>query len=267
MKKIFKFALMGAMAAVGAVAMNSCGGDDKPDPQIVLPGEDDKIQTAYANDTEKEIAFTAKSPWTATVDAAPVRASNVAWIRLSVNDTETYAGTTGTVNLTIEMELNDTGMDRSATITLKSGTDETRITVTQKGVKQDNKPLDNKDLLVAHPWKHVKTTDEFSEGPTWYLYPDDINTEDYTLTFNANGTTTADGGDGLWDGTTYTVADKKLTITEHVDGEALDPTEYTITKLTGSELIFTARLKGMTFHETYGEDPYFYLVTMRFVKP
>lgn len=251
MKQFFKFALVCAMAVTAGFTVTSCKDDEeKPDDngQITLPNANDGNQTVYADDQEKGVTFTAKSAWMASV-APATRASNVSWLRLLVNGTEKYEGAAGTFELTIETDLNTSGSDRKATITLTSGTDEVEITVTQKGVKEDNTPLTDADLLLAHAWKHVSfTTAVEGEEP-------EVLSGVYTLTFNADGSVAAVGADqdeftdffGLDPLPTYSLAGDKLTfhitsegaIFAEESGAAVDM-ELDIVKLIDSELEFMA---------------------------
>ena len=151
--------------------------------------------------------------------------------------------------MAIEVDMNLTGKDRSATITVTSGTDEISVTVTQKGVKEDNTPLTAKDLLVALPWKHVSTTMTALDGP------DEGETEvldgAYTLTFKNDGTITVVGQDqdeftdffGLDPLPTYSLSGSgdKLTwiVASDEPQDSPNSVEFDVVKLTASELEFT----------------------------
>lgn len=247
--------LMKTFAALAIVAMaatfTACnkGGDDGQGGQITLPNQNDKEQDAWADDgASKGFTFTAKSAWTAAVkEGTGTRASNVSWVRLLLNGVETYSGAAGTFNMAIEIDLNTTGRERSATVTVKSGTDEISVTVTQKGTKEDLKPLTPTDLLIALPWKHVSTTTKDLDGPS--SGETDVYDGDYDLTF-ASGKATATGPDmdvftdffGLTP-PSYTFANNKLTFTGTEGGEPYTSV-FDVTELTATALEFTITTTG-----------------------
>ena len=285
MKKNLFCVLLSAFA-LSAMTLTSCdkGGGEKENgnEQITLPDESDKTQTVYADDEEKGITFTAQSNWVASVDEAGAsRASNVTWIKLLVNGEEKYSGGAGTINLVIVIEPNTTGGDRKATITITCGGEKLNISVDQKGVTEDDKPLTNNDLLMAHPWKLVSW---ISQSPRVF---DDVNTlEDESitdeleyagyeniLTFGNNGKIT-----GLGDNNgvlmPYSISGDTLTFHETYGSISFDRV-FTITKLTGSEFEMVAMVEewwqgpldgnGNPI-KPEGED-YIVTQTMKFVKP
>jgi|GEM_PF-4130432 len=139
MKKISYLLLM---LLLPAFIMTGCSNDDdNGDKQIELPNQSEKTQTAFANDeTTGGFTFTSKSTWTATITEnftanrsamLTTKASTVSWLRLLLNGEETYNGSAGTFTLTIELDPNYSGVERSASVTIKSGNDEIVITVTQ----------------------------------------------------------------------------------------------------------------------------------------
>jgi hypothetical protein len=259
------------------------GGNDND--QISLSDEGDENQTAYADDEEKGITFTAKSDWEASVtESGTTRASNVTWVKLMVNGEEKYSGGAGTINLVIVIEPNTTGGDRRATITIACGGESLKISVDQKGVTEDNKPLTAQDLLVAHPWKHVISIYRYPKSWDHPNTPEDESvdedTDDYFYTFGADGILTAgyiDGegaeiGGGDNESVPYTVSGNTLKI--HTTNENEEPFEmvYTITKLTGSELELDGTFQVSTQAEypdgSVGPIEYFsYTETVKFVKP
>lgn len=125
------------------IFLMSCSGDDGSGEgkQIGLNDLSQQTQQAYADEeTTGGFSFTAHSSWTATVrETTPARSSSsgVSWLRLLLNGTETYSGGAGTFTLAIEIDVNPTGATRSATITIKSGSDSITITVTQEGTTED----------------------------------------------------------------------------------------------------------------------------------
>jgi len=146
MKKISYLLLM---LLLPAFIMTGCSNDDDNgnDKQIEMPNQSEQTQQAYADDeTSGGFTFTSKSTWTATITEnstanrsamLATKASTVSWLRLLLNGEETYNGSAGTFTLTIELDTNYSGVECSASITIKSGNDEIVITVTQDGKTED----------------------------------------------------------------------------------------------------------------------------------
>lgn len=126
-----------------AFIMTGCGEGSKEDgeKQIEMSSLSEKSQQGYADEeTTGGFTFTARSAWAATVsELGGTRASDVSWLRLLLDGTETYSGGAGTFTLTIAMDVNYSGETRSATITVTSGTDDITVTVTQSDKTEDGK--------------------------------------------------------------------------------------------------------------------------------
>ncbi len=248
--------------------------------QITLPDQSDKNQTAFADEeTTKGFTLIAKSAWTATIEETvtkATRASNVSWLRLTVNGAETYSGAAGTFTIVINIDPNTTGKDRTATITIDCGGEQVKITVMQKGVKEDNTPLTNKDLLVAHPWKHVISVTQY---PKSWDNPETTDVDEsvredksvFTITIKADGTvtvTSTQGGESI----PYTLSGNTFTLHNTAeDGTPFDM-KYAITKLTANEFESVGTFQGtennMNPDGTEGPITTFtYTQTMKFVKP
>ena len=108
---------------------------NKDKDALTMPNEQEKTQTAYADETNtgKGFTFTAKGNWTATVKEVKSQksGSGVEWLKLLLNGKETYSGSAGTFTMVIELETNATGTDRSAIITVTCKDVDVAINVTQ----------------------------------------------------------------------------------------------------------------------------------------
>jgi hypothetical protein len=275
------------MAALAVAMFAACGGGEKNtnpagDGQIALANPADEEQTAWADDEESGVTFTAKSTWEAAV-TAPTRTSNVSWVKLFVNGEEKYSGGAGTINLVIVMEPNLTNSDRRATVTITCGGENIGIDIEQKGVTEQNEPLTMQGLIRSHPWKLVEH---------YYFYPDSFDDPDTeeddrysedptligsTITFNANGLATSQNAGA---GIPYEIDGNVLRLTQTVPGSA-EPfvREFVISKYS------SAAFEGMATHTGVKDDinisikikqpgttraeaeTYTYYETMSFVKP
>ena len=132
MKNLICFVLM-------ILTITSCEkGGEKQENQVILSDQTKPNQTVDADQTEAGgITFTAKSSWTATVKGE-TQTSDVDWLRLMLDGRETYKGAAGTFTLSFKLTPNDTGVERTAIITVKSGDSDVAITVLQKHKDDDN---------------------------------------------------------------------------------------------------------------------------------
>lgn len=94
-----------------------------PSPEITFPSTEQINPTLTQEGGSTTIAFTSTAEWTASI----VNSRTGSWI--SVNP---LSGPAGKVILSIKAENNDTPDERTATITLKSGTISKKITISQK---------------------------------------------------------------------------------------------------------------------------------------
>jgi len=127
-----------AICLVGVTVFSGC---TKPEEdKLTIANNDQLTQTAYADEetTGKGFTFTAKDNWTATVKEVKLQksGSGVEWLKLLLNDKETYSGSAGTFTMVISLEPNSTGQTRTATIEIASSSDKITITVTQEGTMQ-----------------------------------------------------------------------------------------------------------------------------------
>jgi len=120
-----------------STAITAC---KKDDVNLTILDSTELTQTAFADEetTGKGFTFTATKDWTASVkENTKAKGSGVSWLKLICNGVETYSGGAGTFTMVISLEKNLTGETRVATIEIASGSDKITVTVTQKGITQD----------------------------------------------------------------------------------------------------------------------------------
>jgi len=139
--------------AVMLIATACEKGDEKQEDQLILSDRTEQNQTAHADQMEAgEMTFIAKSSWTATVKGE-TQTSDVDWLHLMLGGKETYKGTAGTFTLSFKLTPNDTGVERTATITIKSGDNSIAVTVLQTQTTEDGEVLIAKGETGALSWK------------------------------------------------------------------------------------------------------------------
>ena len=254
-RKVFKLMAAALIVSTTFVACDkddddNGGGQQNTTDAIKVTNEQSLTQEVYANNVAGKslTSFTTTGPWTSSIAETTPSTNSVqlrnasAWISID----PASGDTAGTYNVSIILEPNATGKDRTAVITILCKGEEIKITITQKGVTEENKPLEIKDLLVAHPWKIYSMT-----SPDGIEYFDEI----VLFTFYADGTLNADGDDNR-----YTISGNTLTI----NGEI-----YTINNITNSELVITGpgfEVPDCRIGEDC-EDPIPITITIKFVKP
>lgn len=137
MKKHLPILLLAAIAVV----FSGCEEKKKDGKEITVSNQSQLKQTAYANDTATAgVTFTATAPWTADIrDTTPLkgaaavvaRSGALPWLAL-----DKYQGEAGQHTLTIKLEPNYTGSDRTAEIDIKAGLTTITVNVTQNAKTQ-----------------------------------------------------------------------------------------------------------------------------------
>ena len=139
--------------AVMLIATACEKGNEKQEDQLILSDRTEQNQTAHADQMEADgMTFIAGSSWTATV-RDETQTSDVDWLRLMLDGRETYKGTAGTFTLSFKLTPNDTGVERTATITIKSGDNSIAVTVLQTQTTEDGEVLIAKGETGALSWK------------------------------------------------------------------------------------------------------------------
>ncbi|HIW65464.1 MAG TPA: DUF4595 domain-containing protein [Candidatus Alistipes intestinipullorum] len=147
--KRFQALLFAVVATAAFVACDSGSGETTGADIELAPGTAKNI-TLYANQTAatpaEGISFTTTGPWRATV--TETRASEVDWITLSAD----HGDAAGDYTITITLDVNTSGADRKATITIESGTTKITITVEQKATTEEGEiPDDGEDPQPGAP--------------------------------------------------------------------------------------------------------------------
>jgi len=169
------------------LAIISCEkGGEKQENQVILSDQTKPNQTVGADKSEAVgITFTAKSSWTATVKGE-TQTSDVDWLRLMLDGRETYKGAAGTFTLSFKLTPNDTGVERTAIITIKSGDSDVDIAVLQKHKENVDNPFNIRaeGNIGTLSWKlteggrleinGIGGMPNYSIGFPWYYY-DDFN--------------------------------------------------------------------------------------------
>ena len=113
-------------------------------PPVVLTTN--ATQTVFADQTAgAAVKFTATGNWSAVLSLKTKAETPLDWISINPK-----SGGAGSHTLTVTLQPNYTGADRTAVITITSGTDKAEATVTQKGTTQDGKLLEKKyDIYIG----------------------------------------------------------------------------------------------------------------------
>lgn len=113
----------------------SCSDDDGGKSTIII-SDNQKNQTAFADDVEKGITFTATEAWRTNVDYTQTKAdaSTEQWVTLNPP-----SGDAGEVTIKVALKTNTTGKDRTATVHIISGSTTITVTILQKGLTEEGK--------------------------------------------------------------------------------------------------------------------------------
>lgn len=122
--------LLSTIAFVAALFV-ACDGLDDGTKTIEFTDGTQPTQTFYADDTAGSVKFRAAGTWSATVVDA-TRAS-VDWLTLS-----RYSGDAGECEITVTLDENTTGEERTAKIIIICGDTSITITITQMPTKRDD---------------------------------------------------------------------------------------------------------------------------------
>ncbi|MDR1003851.1 MAG: hypothetical protein LBL97_02415 [Prevotellaceae bacterium] len=135
MKRFFSFASM----SLALVLLAGCGKDDpngennsenKDDTTTITIDDNQKQQDVYADITSDGVSFTTTGAWTSVItEKGATRAEPPTWITISPD----HGDAAGNYTISITLETNLTGADRTAVITIVCGDSRIEISVTQKG--------------------------------------------------------------------------------------------------------------------------------------
>jgi len=147
-----KIILLAMLFTASAIFISCDRNDDDPTPGIVLTSPETVRVYADQTTATNAVNFNATGAWTATVSYPPtttatVRSTAPTWI--TIDRSSGNAGSNHIINITFT-EINFSGEDRIAIITIRSGDTEIVITITQRGVDADNNIPVNPDNPYAN---------------------------------------------------------------------------------------------------------------------
>jgi hypothetical protein len=138
-----KINLLSLILLLMAATFTGCGMDEpNENPAISVQDNGGVTQSVFADDTSGKsgVTFTTTGAWTSSISGAEanlksslLRAGSSTWISISPD----HGDTAGTYTISISLEPNFTGSDRTAVITISCNGTDIAITVTQKSTKED----------------------------------------------------------------------------------------------------------------------------------
>lgn len=166
-----------------AALLAACGGDDDKwygdYGQIKVPDTRQLDQTVASDGTQASqgVTFTTEGAWTSTI-AETTRAGIPGWIAISPD----HGDAAGSYTVRITLQPNDTGSDRTATVTITCGTSKITITVTQEASDKPA-PEPSGTKLIATIEGFYPDPDSPSGEPMW--------DSQYTFEYDARNRVTA----------------------------------------------------------------------------
>lgn len=142
--------------------LSACSEDDKGDPTIII-AKDQQNQTAFADDTDKTIRFTATQDWRTEVDYTGTKATDAAekWVTL-----DPPSGEAGEVTVKVTLSTNYTGADRRATIRIVCGGTTITVIIEQKGLDEEGNIPD--DEPIVSPDRKITRMIQYEDGKKFY---------------------------------------------------------------------------------------------------
>jgi hypothetical protein len=141
-----QFLLLALFCLLSLGAFNSCEEQEAVEPLTLTAGQTTQSVFADQEKASGTVSFTTAGAWTSSV-AETTRATS--WVTVSPSS----GNAAGDYTITITLEPNYTGSDRTATVTIASGGEELEIAVTQKATTQTGEvPIDPEmDVLTKIP--------------------------------------------------------------------------------------------------------------------
>ncbi len=124
-----------AMVALCVVLVLASCRKDPEKPAIEVTNDSVLKQTVYADETngKSDVTFVTTGAWTSSITEETDQAETATWVSIDPN----RGDAAGTYPVSIHLEPNYTGDDRSAIITIMCNGMDIAISVTQKGTKED----------------------------------------------------------------------------------------------------------------------------------
>ena len=276
----------GVACFVGVAMFSGCdnkGDDPINDDAITVSDNSSLTQEVFADNISGKslTSFTTTGAWTSSISTVAPKSAKSAQLRASSTDENQWLSITpdhgdkaGTYNIEIILEPNITGEDRTSEITITCKGENIKITVTQKGVKADGKPLSIKDLLCAHAWRHQITITQYPKSWDNPETPEDESIREdkstYIVTFKTDGTATQGGGS-----IPYTLSGNTLTLNIKGEDGNIYPMVYQIIGITDNHLDLKGTMQGESQEcvalpgggqECFPPTTYTYTQTMTFIK-
>ena len=186
--KIFRLNLRNVATIIACLAVSTsfwgCK-EKKDDPAITVANEQLLKQEVFADNLSGKTltSFTTTGPWTSSIAETTPKAKSGKPDWISIDPAS--GDKAGTYNVSIILEPNTTGSDRTAVITILCKGEEIKITITQKGIKENE---GNNDLVgtweFVEKYYLVKSKGTIIEQGTETA--NDIGT--YLIVFKADGT-------------------------------------------------------------------------------
>lgn len=138
MKKLNPFHFLLIMTALFFTA---CDDPNESSSSITVAGNQDLTPTVYADETDaaSSVNFATTGPWSSSIKETALKSAQLRtsttpdWISISPD----HGDVAGNYTISISLQTNTTGEDRSAVVTVLCDGTEIDITVTQKGTKED----------------------------------------------------------------------------------------------------------------------------------
>ena len=126
------------VACLAVTTMFSGCNDEEKQPEIKVENSTTLSQTVYADETNGKsgVTIVTKGAWSSSITEGAVKstkAGTTTWLSINPNS----GSAAGQYTIVISLEPNATGEDRTATIMIACNGEEIRITVTQKGIKEN----------------------------------------------------------------------------------------------------------------------------------
>ncbi|MDR1343391.1 MAG: BACON domain-containing protein [Prevotellaceae bacterium] len=177
MKKANLFCL--SLPLMVAVMFTGCEEDSSTENSAIKVESSSALtQNVFADETQGKggVTFTTADAWTSSITektAAPAQSSSlksaqaVSWISIDPSSGDKA----GDYTVTISLETNLTGADRTAIVTIICGDSEITITVTQKATKEDGTapaPLTQQQIidLLKNAWVNTKASPKIAVSVT-----------------------------------------------------------------------------------------------------
>ena len=161
------------------LVLSSCDDKEEPKTDIKVENETALTQTVYADETDGKsgVTFITTGAWTSTITEGTVK-STKAGTATQISIDPDHGNDAGEYTITISLEPNATGEDRSATITITCNNFDITITVSQKGTKENGEPY----VQMKLPETVTYTTGNYDK----YVY-DEQNRIKTIVSYNQEG--------------------------------------------------------------------------------